>query len=247
MNVLNCHPEVCCLREPFNPDQSGNTYLGRVHDLASLDSTIASIWRVHNGIKHVWDWSGWPFGQDMTFNLRLTAQPGVRVVLLTRKNHLQRLISYEIAAQTNVWQREDTANACADVTPRELGPLDPASLRQKIYQAQAAAELVRNALSTNRTPFQELSYEDIYAPRTDLAHGLRRVNDILAFLGAGPLPEGAALARAQRLLDPAAHKLNSELTYQAVPNIETVESICGNDETGHVFRGAVAEKTSCDS
>jgi hypothetical protein len=247
MNVLNCHPEVRCLREPFNPDQSGNAYLGRVHDFASLDSTIAGIWQAHNGIKHVWDWRGWPFGKDMTLNLRLTAQSGVRVILLTRRNHLQRLISYEIAAQTNIWQYEDIAKAGTDATPRELSPLDPASLRREIHQARAATELVRNALRTNQTPFQELSYEDIYAPNTDLAYGLRRVNEILEFLGTGPLPEGTALTQAERLLDPAAHKLNSELTYLAVPNIEIIECTCGTDETGHVLTEATRRKTSCGS
>ena len=75
MNVLNCHPDIRCLREPFNPDQAGNTYLGRVHDLGSLDVVLRHIWRGYNGVKHVWEPSGWPFGRGMGFNLAVTHQP----------------------------------------------------------------------------------------------------------------------------------------------------------------------------
>ena len=250
MKMLNCHPGIRCLREPFNPALWGDTYLGRVHDLASLDSTVAAIWHDYNGIKHVWDWSGFPFAvqhlgplsdlttgepEDMAFNLRMTAQQRTRVIFLTRRNQLRRLISYEIATQTHVWERQNTTKAGIDGAALKLNPLDPASLRLSIRQAQAATERVRSALRANRTPSWELSYEDIFAPGPALPDGLSRVNQTLAFLGAGPLPEGAALGWAKRLLNPAVNKVNSELTYQMVPNIEEVEATCGNDETGHVF------------
>ena len=94
MNVLNCHPDIRCLREPFNPDQAGNTYLGRVHDLGSLDVVLRHIWRCYNGVKHVWEPSGWPFGRGMGFNLALAMRPDVRILLLTRTNHLQRIVSF---------------------------------------------------------------------------------------------------------------------------------------------------------
>ena len=258
MKVLSCHPGIRCVREPFNPNLWGDTYLGRVHDLASLDSAVAAIWHDYNGIKHVWDWSGFPFAvqrlapvsdlttgkleEDMTLNLRMTAQQHTRVIFLTRRNQLQRLISYEIGKQTQVWHREGTTKAGIDATALKLNPLDPAYLRLRIGQGQAATELVRSALRANRTPSWELSYEDIFAPGPALPDGLSRVNQTLAFLGAEPLPEGAALGWAKRLLNPAVNKVNSELTYRMVPNIEEVEAICGNDETGHVFDGLVPER-----
>jgi len=252
MKMLNCHPGIRCLREPFNPNLWGDTYNGRVHDLASLDSAVAAIWHDYNGIKHVWDWSGFPFTlqrlapvsdlmtgkpEDMTFNLRMTAQQHTQVIFLTRRNQLQRLISYEIGKQTNVWhrEREYTTKAGIDATALKLNPLDPAYLRLRIHQAQAATELVRSALRANRTPSWELSYEDIFAPGPALPGGLSRVNETLEFLGAGPLREGASLSWAKGLLNPVVHKVNSELTYRMVPNIEEVEAMCGNDETGHVF------------
>lgn len=231
MHLLNCHPDVRCLLEPFNP-RWGDMYARRVHDLASLDSTITGIWDTHNGIKHVWDYSGWPFGKDMAYNLRLTAQQGVQVILLTRRNELQRQLSLEIAMQTNIWHLGNIASAGG---VRTLSPLDPVSLHRNICLAREATELVRNALRANRAPFAELSYEDIYTPSTDLSRALERVNETLAFLGAGPLPSGTPLVRAGHLLDPAVYKVNSELSYRRIPNIEEIETVCGNDETGHVF------------
>jgi hypothetical protein len=235
MHLLNCHPDVRCLLEPFNPDRWGDTYARGVHDLASLDAIVTGIWDTHNGIKHVWGYSGWPFGQDMAFNLRLTAQQGTQVILLTRRNELQRLLSHEIATQTNFWQPENIVRVGSSATTRQLAPLDPASLHLGICRAREATELIRSALAANGTPFTELSYEDVFAPGADLARGLERVDEVLAFLGAGALPAGTTLARARHLLDPAIHKMNGELSYHRVPNIEEVEATCGTDETGHVF------------
>lgn len=240
MHVLNCHPEIRCIREPFNPDQWRDTYLGRVRGIPSLDATLADIWRKYNGIKHVWEMSGWPFGVDVSVNLRLLAQPEVRVVLLTRRNHLQRIISHEIAAQTDIWQRPSRPGAAEeDIASTPLAPLDPAALRRAIERSRQATALAMAMLRSSGTRFREFFYEDIYAPE----HSLARVAEILGFLGAGPLPDDAE-ARARRLLDPGAHKLNGPLTYREVPNIAAIESACGDDETGHVFETAGAP---CDS
>jgi len=248
MNVLNCHPDIRCLREPFNPDQAGNAYLGRVHDFASLGSVLCRIWRDFNGVKHVWEPCGWPFGRGMDFNLRLAMQPDVRIVLLTRTNHLQRIVSYEVAAQTNVWHRvPGTPRDGNSSEENKLRPLDPARLRRNMRLAMAGNELMRNTLRSTRTPFREVTYEQIYAGGTtedQPAAGLRRVNEILEFLGASSLPDGIPLDAARRLLDPRSTKLNSEQTYHAVPNIEDIEELCGTGETGYLFE---KEKAACDS
>lgn len=244
MNVLNCHPDIRCLREPFNPDQAGNTYLGRVHDFSSLDSVLRRIWRDYNGVKHVWEPCGWPFGRGLDFNLRLAVQPDVRIVLLTRTNHLQRLVSYEVAVQTNVWHRVPEAPGDGKSAPEnpaetKLRPLDPGRLRRNMRLAMSGNELMRSTLRGTRTPFREVTYEEIYAPEEtedQPAAGLHRVNEILEFLGAGPLPGGFSLDDARRLLDPRSAKLNSEKTYHVVPNIDDIEAICGTDETGHLFK-----------
>lgn len=245
MDVLNCHPDIRCLREPFNPDQAGNTYLGRVRDFGSLGSVLGHIWREFNGVKHVWEPCGWPFGRGMDFNLRLALQPDVRIVLLTRTNHLQRIVSYEVAAQTNVWHRvqgtpRDGERREENPAPAKLRPLDPARLHRNIRLAMAGNELMRSTLRSSRTPFHEVTYEEIYAP----AASLRRVNEILEFLGASSLPDGIPLDRARRLLDPRSTKLNSEQTYHLVPNIDDINELCGTAATGYLF---AKEKAACDS
>ena len=249
MNVLNCHPGIRCLREPFNPDQAGNTYLGRVHDLGSLDVVLRHIWRGYNGVKHVWEPSGWPFGRGMGFNLALAMRPDVRILLLTRTNHLQRIVSFEVAAQTNVWHRRSeppSGGKRPEGKPaaNKLRPLDPTLLRRNMQLAMAGNELMRSTLQSARTPFQEVAYEDIYAPEDQPATSLRRVNEILEFLRAGPLPDGKPADGARRLLNPRSAKLNSEQTYHAIPNIDDIEAICGTDETGYLFK---KEPAACGS
>jgi LPS sulfotransferase NodH len=251
MNALNCHPVIRCLREPFNPDQSGDEYLGRVHDLASLDLAITSIWQTHNGFKHVWDPSGWPFGCGMEFNLHLATRPGTRVLLLTRKNHLQRIVSYELAVQTNLWQREDLPLTDGSQTGpgSRLTLVDPAMLRRNIYLARIAVETVKGTLMNNQVPFFQVSYEELFAPYATIGEGLRRLNEIADFLSAGPFADNAE-RQAHDLFDADLHKLNTVLTYRAVPNAETIESLCGNEENGHLFEeepGKLPEETSCAS
>ena len=95
---------------------------------------------------------------------------------------------------------------------------------------------MRSTLQSSRTPFREVTYEEIYAPEDQPATGLRHVNEILEFLLAGPLPEGSPLDGARRLLNPRSAKLNNEHTYHAIPNIDDIEATCGTDGTGYLFK-----------
>ena len=126
----------------------------------------------------------------------------------------------------------------------KLRPLDPTLLRRNMQLAMAGNELMRSTLQSARTPFQEVAYEDIYAPEDQPATSLRRVNEILEFLRAGPLPDGNPADGARRLLNPRSAKLNSEQTYHAIPNIDDIEAICGTDETGYLFK---KEPAACGS
>jgi hypothetical protein len=247
MRALNCHPEIRCLREPFNPDQFGSKYLGGVQDLSSLGSALAGIWQTHNGIKHVWDPSGWPFGAGMAFNLYLATRPGQRVLFLTRRNHLQRLVSYELAVQTNIWHREDIAASGKSPGPG-LAPLDPASLRRNIYLSKATTEAVKRTLAHNGISFLEVFYEELFAPYATVTDGMRRLGEIAEFLSAEPLVASEMIEKARHLLNAESHKLNTELTYRSVPNFETIERLCGSNETGYLFEQTPArEEESCAS
>jgi hypothetical protein len=228
MHILACHPEISCLREPFNPDQCGRTYLDRVHDPRTLATTLGEIWAKHQGIKHVWHPSGWPF-VNASFNLLMLDQPNVNVLFLNRRNELRRLISHEIAIQTRIWHRPHL------VPDRELAALDPVSLRAKLDEARASVSICLGRLLDNGARFEQLWYEDFFDPDTPPADRLARADRLLQFLGYGPLTVGGARYRAVELLDPTRNRLNDETSYRRIPNIDEIDAICGNDAVGRVF------------
>ena len=96
MELLNCHHEFRCVHEPFNPDNLQFHYNEQVHDLLSLDSALSDIWKTYNGVKHVWQASGWPFESYSLCNDHLLISFR-QVLLLTRKNILQRIVSTHIS------------------------------------------------------------------------------------------------------------------------------------------------------
>jgi hypothetical protein len=234
MRILNCHPEIRCMREPFNPDQSGRTYLDRVTDMATLDDTLAEIWSIYDGIKHVWHPSGWPFGSTPFYNLRLLTQPRVRVLFLGRRNQIRRLISFEIAVQTNVWHRP-AASWNAPSVAQMLAPLDSNVLRRQLRAARDEITRCRRHLNDQAVEFLELSYEDFFDPELSMNARLTRAQRLFQFLNRPQLTEGPALATIQQLLDPTINKVTSESTYRRIPNIEEIDALCGSDRTGWVF------------
>lgn len=100
MHSLNCHSDIHCLHEPFNPDRLRRQYGSQVTDLASLRQVMAEIWRTHNGIKHVWEPSGWPFARHSTLNQCLLLEAEARVIFLRRRNTLRRIVSNHMSMQT---------------------------------------------------------------------------------------------------------------------------------------------------
>ena len=147
MNVLNCHPDISCLREPFNPDISGMRFLERVVSLRAADETLADIWSTYDGIKHVWDETGGPFGSDISYNLQLLAQPGVRVLVLNRRNQLQRLVSLELAKQTQTWHRTP---AIGPDQPRALSSMNRGLSLLKQLHRWSSAKSLHSVLSERR-------------------------------------------------------------------------------------------------
>ena len=58
VSILNCHPEILCVSEPFNRDNFDGQYLNRVKDETTLREALADLWKEYTGIKHVWDPAG---------------------------------------------------------------------------------------------------------------------------------------------------------------------------------------------
>jgi hypothetical protein len=230
MHILACHPEISCVAEPFNADQSGSYYLDRVHDPSTLATTLDEIFAKHQGIKHVWHASGWPFA-DPSFNMLLLDQPNVTVLFLGRRNGLRRLLSWEIAVQTNIWHHRDPK------PNRPLAALDLVALQSDLAEARTAAAVCVSRMAANQARFEQIWYEDFFGRTAPLTDRLARIDDLLRFIGYPPLADSEGRDRAAGLLDPNINRVNDEGSYRRIPNIDDIDAICSNDQVGRVFAG----------
>jgi hypothetical protein len=233
--ILNCHPYIRCLEEPFNPFNYDRKYFRRVTDLASLDETLRDIWSTYQGIKHTWDLDGWPFPNDKSLNSRLLLKPKHRVLYLRRRNLLRRLVSFHISNQTGVWGLFEEHNR-KRLAECDFAPMDVESAQSRLKLERGMLSYYEDLLLNNGSTFMNLWYEDLFDPKLTLERQLDLLNKIFSFLGQGPIREDTELAQLHELFDGGTMKLNSLGTYRRIPGIEELERRCGADEVGWLFQ-----------
>lgn len=91
-------------------------------------------------------------------------------------------------------------------------------------------------LSRHNADFLELWYEDLYESGLSAGEKLDRLNEVLRFLGKGPMTDEATASAANALFGPRNFKLNSPDTYRKIPGIDEIERQFGSDETGWLFK-----------
>jgi hypothetical protein len=236
-DILRCHPQVRCAGEPFNPDTGpGRIYGRRVMNRAKLEATLSEIWKKYNGIKHVWNRWGYPFGKSPekeVLNRHLLEVCNAKVIFLKRRNALRRLVSNEISQQTRKWQ--NAAGAREAHLRYHFRPVDIKHVRLVLEQEFEAIASYRETLVTRQIPFIDVWYEDIYGEEELLEPGPAKIREIISFLDLPQFDE-ARWARVMSLLDPHRTKVNSKETYRRIPNIDEVERVLGSEETGWLFR-----------
>jgi hypothetical protein len=229
--LLNCHPQLRCLEEPFNPFNYGGQYLKRVSDLTSLDEVLSEIWRSYNGIKHTWCSDGWPFTDRPSFNTVLLLKPGQKVVYLRRRNLLQRVVSEHISRQAQVWGLFDHGDR-ERVRNSTFTAMNIENTKAQIRFDSHMLNYYRDLLVKNRSDFIEICYEDLYDTKGTAQGRLDLLNNIFTFLGCAGVSDESAVASIGELLDSREMKLNSSDTYRRITEVETLERECGSDETG---------------
>jgi hypothetical protein len=235
MHLLNCHPNIRCINEPFNPSNFGGSYLRRVSDLASLDDTLDEIWSSFNGIKHVWHASGWPFTHRRQFNHRLLLKASSRVLLLNRRNILRRVVSSQISEQTKVWSFVGETER-QKVRSFVFKPLDIEWLKWQLEFERDAIADKKRMLESAGVDYLELWYEDLYETPQTGPQRVNMINAVIVFLGRGAVEDEPTVRKMRALLNPRNSKLNSRKTYQRIPRIEEIEERFGSDNTGWLFR-----------
>jgi hypothetical protein len=232
--ALNCYPGIRCALEPFIPENRTAKF-GAISSADELDAALAGIWAEYNGIKHVWYPTGWPFGGGtLTLNRELLRHSDAKVIFLTRRNELLRIVSGEMSRQTEIWG-DFTEEQRTWVRGFAYQPLTPRHIEQQMSAVAAALTELKDTLRESGASALEVQYEDIFAADVYLAERLRVLARLRDFVGA---PEGyPALAdyAAAELLNPVNSKLNLDQTYERIPNIDEIDRRFGSDESGWLF------------
>jgi hypothetical protein len=231
--LLNKHPDLACLIEPFHPDR----YDGVFHRQAmqvSLRDSLHRIWTRWNGIKHVFEPSGWPFFGRPELNAEVASQPGQRIVVIVRRNLLRRLVSDLICRQTRYWigTREEF---CARLESTQLLPFDPAKLRRQIQRDRDAIARLMDLMTERDVPTLQICYEDIFCGGDDPERQMQQVNAVLAFLKVAPVSRRVFTSEWRERFDGDRHRWASPDVYRRIPGIDRIEAEVGCDETGWMF------------
>ena len=239
------HSEVRGLFEPFREPSTlwnatpGSLYedLLRRGEQAVLDEVCAS----YSCVKVVLG----AYQPTLRFNLRWAHRPGVRTVVLTRRNVLRQAVSICLSMQSGVWQPWSASGVLqAPLSERARDAMD--RHRSHDYQAldvQQTRALMwalmrRSAVlhgRAKRLGALELTYEDLFE-QPSLDEQIAVVRRVLEHGGfdSSELERDEARRGIGELF--GISRMNSLETYRRVPNIDEIEERLGSSVHGHLFR-----------
>jgi len=211
--LLNTHPGVNLLGEPFNPYREKwapdkKNYVNDVKSATDLDLALADIYKEHNGFKTL------TAQMPVSLNEHLLSSLGEndKIILLHRKNLLQTAVSISISEQTGEWEnakliKERVQNGC-------LKPIDIEELKGFMRVASKVGTYYRDFLLGNQQSFYEVTYEDLYLSTKE--RRVELVDEIFNFLEL-PLPYfNLDLFFSKRKIT------NSFETYKHIPNLDEI-------------------------
>jgi len=225
--ILNEHPEVNLMTEPFNEErekwEEGNkNYKNETRTIADLDRVLEEIHQSYNGFKTL----SYQLPEELTDYL--LTKKGYEVIFLYRKNLLQTMVSAFIAEQTTAWSIEDKQK---QEELKELKPLDIKKLEEQIDYLKEDTEHYRNTLQKENISFFEVAYEELF--HIPIKEQMKKVEAIFTFLELDvPTDKREAI---EKLLSPKRRMTNTD-TYKLVPNIQEIEDKLGSPEFGFLFK-----------
>ncbi|MEW6072778.1 MAG: hypothetical protein AB1726_09335 [Planctomycetota bacterium] len=162
---LDAHPEVVCHYELFHPDRIYATWelAAELGDLAARNADpaafLARVWSLHRGAKAV----GFKIflDHDRTGLKLVLDDPGVRKIVLKRRNRIKAFVSEGIATRTGVYQRLEGEPA----PPAPVPPIhvDPAALLRDVERRRRFYRTVEKRLRGTDQRYLEVHYEDLIA------------------------------------------------------------------------------------
>jgi hypothetical protein len=232
--LLNCHPGVECLIEPFHPSRYG----GRFHEMAigarSVRGVLDLIWARYAGIKHVWESDGWPFPAMPELNEEIVSASS-RTIVLIRRNWLRRVVSNYLCRHTGVWigTRSDFLRS---LNGRRLRPLSPDGVITQIRQDKEAVSGCLTAVARAGAATMILDYEDVFDENKSDEQRFQFVNALLAFIDRPPVTHDVFMQVWRPYFEPVTFRWASPEVYRRIPGIADLEAAVGCDETGWLFR-----------
>ena len=222
-NVLNAHPSVNLMSEPFNSLREAwgpgcKNYCRQLSEGASLDTVMEEIHQRHNGFKTLCS------QLSEAENKRLLTHYGYKVLFLHRKNQLKSAVSLQIANQTGIWKAGDKSDWKSDSC---LRPLDVARIRQVVQDQMDEVRVYGEFLAAQRIEFLDLVYEEIFES-SDAARK-RKLRNIFDFLDL----KAPSMKYLMEITAPS-RKITSDDLYRAIPNLSDVAGL-GNTEVGFLF------------
>ncbi len=195
---------------------------------------ISQLWHLRNGFKHVWGLDGWPFAGQPEFNDYVLTRAPKTVVLLHRRNLLQRIVSDDISHQSNLWHVE-RGEERAQLSNHSFEPLDKAAIRRRLEVERHAFSDVQKRLDQARVPYKIVSYEELFGDGSE-SENLSVLGEVIGFITKRPFRRERLAHKALDIMDPTKSRLNSIETYEHVPLIHEIEEQFGCAETGYLFR-----------
>lgn len=235
--VLNCHPDIGCLIEPFHPLRYGGQFYRMALETNSVTPVLNLIWHRWNGIKHVWQpsYKGAPFPLSPALNDGVVLEAG-RVIFLKRRNLLRRYVSAVISQQLKFWigTRQEYRARLENI---QLPELDPAAVLLEIKMDQTDTERRLRLFQEHDIQVMHLVYEDIFGRTATTTTQLDLINGILFFLGFREISEIEFAQHCALLFDADIYQWASADVYAMIPGIQRLDQEVGSDETGWLFKG----------
>lgn len=226
--ILQLHPELNILEEPFNENftcwnSSNKNYRELIQDSPSLDRQVVEIFTTYNGIKIL----DYQLPKDLA--VHMLQRRDYKVIFLRRRNILQSIISVLIAEQTHLWKKWEMTKSLEEYY-RSLQALDIQDIIQRVADLKNRLVFFEEILDARpKDEVIKLTYEELFF--SEISQQARQIDAIWNLLGIASLE----LIRYRRYLRPEAMKINSAATYACLPNAREIQEACGNDMTGWLF------------
>lgn len=217
-NILNAHPDLSVLVEPFLDPK----YSERIVDCQSLDAQLDDIFAMYDGIKVI----SWPLAVELYAHM--LADESRRVVFLRRRNILKASMSCAISHRIGVWHKQDLPSK-PDALYEAVGEIPISEITDWIEAVQEVMDQYE-AILDSRSPgtAMKITYEELYSPASLQKEMLHRIFD---FLGVRRIQS----LEISELLDKGRSQMNTQETYRWVRNYREIDEIGAGKGYGTLF------------